>query len=267
MESPIEEEKPLWRRLQGTTYFAWHVRGQARWPFRPLKTILAAQSRRLRGILRHAHRTVPYYRRTLDRLNLRPSDFRTAADLARLPLIDPAELRAEPEQFISEIYSPEACVRLFSSGSTGHPRATLYPVEAILQNAAHGERERAAFLPLLGRRYGYRETVIGAPISADNVFQRIIRTQVWVPSGMPIRRQYLSVLDPPERNLLMINEFKPDVIRSLGSYLAIHFGYLARRGGEFHKPRVITYSSDALPAPIRRIIERNFNKGVSARLQ
>ena len=49
------------------------------------------------------------------------------------------------------------------------------------------------------------------------------------------------------------------MIRSLGSYLAIHFGYLARRGGEFHKPRVITYSSDALPAPIRRIIEKNFN--------
>ena len=239
------------------------MRGQARWPFRPLEIIQAAQDRRVRQIIRHAYQTVPYYRRTLDRLNLRPCDFRTAADLARLPLISPAELRAEPEQFFSKTYASEACLRLLSSGTTGQLRATFYPAEAILQNAAHGERERAAFLPLIGQRYGYRETVIAAPVSADHILQAMIRAYTWVPPGIPIRRQYLSVFDSTQKNSIADKSSSLTLSAAWVPTLPL-FAYLAEHQCDFHQPDIVTYSSEVLPAPIRRIIERNFNKGVSA---
>jgi phenylacetate-CoA ligase len=253
-----EQRKPIWERLKHTAYFAWQARNQARLPFRPLQKNVLAQTRRLQQMIRHAYRTVPFYRQTMDQLGLRPADFRTVADLHRLPLIEPSQLRNHPLQFFSCAYSPEACVRLFSSGSTGEPRSAYHTMEAVLQNAAHGERERAAFLPAVGLGYGYRETVIGAAVSADHVLQKTVRTHTWVPPSLPIRRQYLSVLDPPEKNLSMINEFKPHIIHSLGSYIAMLFGYLKRGGAAFHKPRVITYSSDTLPETMRTVVEKEF---------
>jgi phenylacetate-CoA ligase len=258
MQCLPEQRKPIWERLKNTAYFAWQTKNQARLTFQPLQRSILAQTRRLQQMIRHAYLTVPFYSRTMDRLGLRPSDFRTVADLSRLPSIDPSQLRSDPLQFFSRAYVPEACVQLFSSGSTGEPRSAYHTIETVLQNAAHGERERAAFLPLVGHSYGYRETVIGASVSADHLLQKIIRTHTWVPPGVPIRRQYLSVLEPPEKNIPMINEFRPHIIRSLGSYIAMLFGYLARTDAAFHRPRVITYSSDTLPDNIRGVVEREF---------
>jgi phenylacetate-CoA ligase len=258
MQCLPEQRKPIWERLKNTAYFAWQGTNQGRLPFQSLQKSILAQTRRLQQMIRHAYLTVPFYNRTMDQLGLRPSDFRTVADLSLLPPIDPSQLRSDPLQFFSRAYTPEACVQLYSSGSTGEPRYAYHAIETILQNAAHGERERAAFLPLVGHTYGYRETVIVASVSADHILQKIIRTHTWVPPGVPIRRQYLSVLEPPEKNIPMINEFRPHVIHSFGSYIATLFGYLARADAPFHKPRVIKYSSDTLPDNIRRVVEREF---------
>jgi len=56
----------------------------------------------------------------------------------------------------------------------------------------------------------------------------------------------------------MINEFRPHIIHSLGSYIAMLFGYLKSGAMAFHKPRVITYSSDTLPETIRMVVEKEF---------
>ena len=65
----------------------WHVRHEARLPYLPLADILAMQSRRVQSIVAHAYQTVPYYREVMDSAGLRPTDFRTASDLARLPIL------------------------------------------------------------------------------------------------------------------------------------------------------------------------------------
>lgn len=41
------------------SYTLWHVRREARFPFRPREEILAVQNRRVRAIVLHAYETVP----------------------------------------------------------------------------------------------------------------------------------------------------------------------------------------------------------------
>ncbi|MFH1731449.1 MAG: AMP-binding protein [Planctomycetota bacterium] len=245
-------------RFYWTAYLAGHLRGQAGFPFSALDAVKRAQDRRVRAMARHAYETVPYYRETMDRLGLAPGDLRTAADLARLPLIGPGELQGDPARFMSSAHPIGRCVRLETSGSTGQPRSVCCSANAIFQNAAHGERDRSVMTPLVGRKLGYRETVIGSALSSARKLQQFVRSHAAFPPGAPIVRQYLSVLDSPEENARLINEFRPDIIQSYGSYLGMLFSHLADTAAPFHRPKVVTYSSDALSDSVRRLITERF---------
>jgi hypothetical protein len=72
-------------RLMWNGYLAYHLYGQNRFPFQPPDMIKRVQMRRVRNMVLHAYRTVPYYRETMDRLGLTADHFHTADDLARLP--------------------------------------------------------------------------------------------------------------------------------------------------------------------------------------
>jgi len=209
-------------------------------------------------MVRHAYKTVPFYRDTMDRLGLAAGDLRTAADLARLPLIGPGELQGGPERFMSSAHPAGRCVELATSGSTGQPRSVYYDASAVFQNAAHGERDRSVITPLVGRKLGCRETVIGSTLSSAQKLQHFVRSHALLPRCARITRQYLSVLDSPEENARLINDFRPDIIQSYGSYLGMFFSHLADTGAPFHRPKVVTYSSDALSDSLRRLITERF---------
>src|SRR5215218_3065262 len=89
------------KRLVNTGHMAALAAVERRIPFWPLERIERLQCRRLQSIVRHAYETVPYYRRTMDELGLLPGDFQTVDDLAKLPLIDDATVRQDPDQFAS----------------------------------------------------------------------------------------------------------------------------------------------------------------------
>jgi len=245
-------------RLMWSTYLAYHIRGQARFPFRSLDAIKRVQARRVQSMVSHAYRTVPYYRETMDRLGLLPSHFQCADDLSRLPLLEREQLQRDPESFVSTAHTLNRCLKLRTGGSTGVPCTIYHDTAALFLNAAHGERERSMITFLLGKSFGYRETVIGSPTTTDRIVQEFCQTHGYFPHGIRIKRQYLSLIDPPEKNLALINEFKPDVIRSYGSYLEVMFPYLYKTCQPFYRPKVITYSSDGLSNSVRRLIVEEF---------
>ena len=241
-------------RLAWNAYLAFHVRGQARVPFWSLEAIAQRQSRRVRAMVAHAYRTVPYYRTAMDRLGLRSADFQSAEDLSKLPIVERAALRSDPLAFVSTAYRVADCLKLRTGGSTGVPCTIYHNPAALFQNAAHGERERSMVTALIGRSFGYSETVIGSPTTTDRVVQEFCQARAYFPEPLRIKRQYLSLIDPPEKNLALINAFRPDVVRSYGSYLEILFPYIQATGGPFHTPKCVTYSSDGLSSSVRRLI-------------
>jgi phenylacetate-CoA ligase len=248
-------------RLFWTGYQAYHMRGQAGYPFKPLTAIKLDQARRVRDMVAYAYRHVPYYRDTMNRLGLRPSDFRNAEDLSKLPLLERDQLQRDPEYFVSTAKPLDRYLLIRSGGSTGVPCKVYHDARGLFQHAAQRERERSIISALVGRGLGHRTTVIGLPPPYSSGYEahRFCRDRGLFPSGVSARRQSLSLLDPPEKNIRLINEFKPDIIGGYGSYHSILFPYLKAKGAPFHRPKVVTYTSDALSGPVRNMIEKELN--------
>jgi phenylacetate-CoA ligase len=246
-------------RLFWNAYIAYQMMGQSRFPFKPLEMIKHLQSRRVRAMVAHAYRTVPYYRETMDRLGLKVEDFQNAEDLAKLPLIEPSQLQRHPDYFTSTAQPTSGCLHLRTAGSTGDPRSVYHTPGAIFQNAAHGERERCIVTSLVGRRFGYRETVIVSPNCTAHKLQMFCQSHALFPVRLRINRQYISLMDPTEGNIRLINQFQPDIIHTYGSYLGILFSYLADTGKSFYPPKAITFSSDGLADPVRQMIQERYH--------
>jgi phenylacetate-CoA ligase len=250
----------LLSRLFWTGYQAYHMFGQARYPFKPISLIERDQARRVSKIVSHAYKNVPYYRETIDRLRLRPSDFRNADDLAKLPVLERGQVQRDPKYFTSAVKPLNHYLPLCTEGGTGAPLTMYYDKASLFQLAAQRERRKKIIDNLLNKKYGQRETQI-VPTTTGSCQQsiRFCQEQGIFPQRMKVQRQILTLLDPPESNIQRINEFKPDILKCFGSYLAMLFPLVKETGMPFHRPKVIISTSDHLPKPVRTLIEDNFN--------
>ena len=255
----------LLSRLVNSLYMAYRRQGQGRYPYRPLAQVYADRDRRARRMTAYAYRYVPYYRETMARLGLTPADFQSADDLDKLPILERDQLQRDPEYFTSTAPLARGRLSVRNSGTTGKPCTFYYDSRTLFQDAAYGERARAVMSPLLGRSMGYRLTVIAAPTGSTTRVQDFHGQQAWLPRGVGLPRQHLSVIDPPEVNARLINAFQPEVIQSHGSYLAALFVYLKASGAPLHLPKALRYTSDALPDAARRLIEDQFGIAVFSR--
>ncbi|HUR07930.1 MAG TPA: hypothetical protein VM347_35680, partial [Nonomuraea sp.] len=181
-------------RLYGNAYLAYHLRGQPHFPFKPPREIARARDRRVRQTVLHAYRSVPYYRELLPRLGLSPDDFRTADDLARLPILEREDIQANPRAFLSSAYREDRCLAVRTGGSTGKSLPVLCDSAAVLQSTAYGRRDQAILTRLLGRSYGYREVIFGSSSGITGSTERFGLANIAVPPGLRIVRRYHPVL-------------------------------------------------------------------------
>jgi phenylacetate-CoA ligase len=249
---------PVIAPLYWSAYLAWHARGQARFPFLPYNAIERVQARRVRQIVAYAYRHIPYYRDEMGRLGLTPDDFAGFADLAKLPILERWQLQRDPERFAPRQQPAEGYLTLRSGGSTGESIFTHHDIGDVLQNAAHGERERPILCSLIGGSRSYREAVLTSNNGIAARLQSFSREKAPILRAARTQRLHLLVTDPPAHNIPLLNAFQPDVLNSFGSYLEALFPYIKETGAEFFKPKVVTYSSEALSGKVRRLIEDEF---------
>jgi phenylacetate-CoA ligase len=77
------------------------------------------QLERLRKLLVHAGKQVPYYRTLFERLGFRPEAIRSVKDLRALPFLDKPTIRAHIDQLVSE--TGNTLYRFNTGGSSGEP--------------------------------------------------------------------------------------------------------------------------------------------------
>ncbi len=249
------------KRLYWSAYVGLHYLGQRGYPFRPPDEIRGDQARRLRRILRHAVRFVPYYRETLRRLGLTPEDFRSAEDLARLPVLERRDIQIDPERFHSSAFRRRTCMTIHTGGSTGAPIAIRHELGAMLQTAVHGQRYQEALAEASpGRGRGRtREAWVFPSLRANVHIYRLAWRKYTLLDRRPLAsRLYVSMLDPPEKAVSLINEYKPDVIHTYGSYLEELFAHLQAAGTPFHRVRAAGFGADGLSDEARRLMMDGF---------
>jgi len=246
------------RRLLNTGYVGARVIVERRIPFWPIERVERLQRRRVRAIVRHAYETVPFYRDTMKERGLRPEDFESADDLARLPLLDGVTVRNDPDRFASTRYNDRNRTIAYTSGSTNFVQKKIYwGHDSMLARLAYSERDRVVLNHLLGLDRPQRQVYLFPTDSMVPVLRRFWDTATLSP---PRRadRHILSVDLPLEEVVREIDTIEPDVVFSHGSYADALFRSLADRGTAFAAPRVWMYGADMLSAGAREIMEKRY---------
>ena len=227
------------------------ARLQAHFPFLPESAILTMQQQRAQATVAHAYAHVPYYRETMRRLILTPQDFRSAGDLALLPLIEREQLQRDPEYFRSEQWPAAACVLLQSGGTTGAPITVFRDPPSLLLEAAQRERLRSLVARLAGRRVRYREAAIKPHDSSVSTAITAVRRTSLLPPGVRVKRREFSMLRPPAELIPELDQYGAEVITSYGSYLEALFSHAREHGQRLRPTRVAVFGADSFSATIR----------------
>jgi phenylacetate-CoA ligase len=108
------------------------------------------QISKLRVMLRHCARNVPYYRRLFRDVGFDPESVRDTGDLGSLPLLDKETVRANMKEFLAENIKPGDMLYFTTGGSTGTPLAVY--------NLKHAGGREWAFMLTQWARVGFHYT-------------------------------------------------------------------------------------------------------------
>lgn len=180
----------------------------------------ALQLQRLKKTLHHAYLNVPHYRAAFDAAGVHPDDLTSLADLAKFPFTGKQDLRANypfgmfavPREQVSRIHA--------SSGTTGKPTVVGYTkndIETWANLVARSIRAaggRAGDIVHIAYGYGLFTGGLGAHYGAEKLGCTVIPM-----SG-----------GQTEKQVQLINDFKPDIIMVTPSYMLNIIEEFARQG-------------------------------------
>jgi len=182
--------------------------------------IAALQLKRLQHTLRQAYANVPHYRNAFDAAGVHPDDCRSLADLAKFPFTAKADLRdnypfglfAVPRERLARIHA--------SSGTTGKPTVVGYTKNDIdmwaevMARSIRASGGRAGMTCHIAYGYGLFTGGLGAHYGAE----RLGCTVIPISGGMT------------ERQVSLIEDFKPDIIMVTPSYCLAILDEFNKRG-------------------------------------
>jgi phenylacetate-CoA ligase len=127
--------------------------------------IQAQQNQRVREIVRHAYRSVPFYRRWYDEHGVNVERIAGADDLAQLPVLSKQTVREHYGEMVSTDFARNSLTKGLTSGTTGTPLTIWQTREGAAFQWAIWWRHKARF----GLSLGDRHLVFGArvPVSQN----------------------------------------------------------------------------------------------------
>ena len=201
--------------------------------------------------LRRVYDKVPYYRAKFDAAGVHPDDFTDLADLAKFPSTAKADLRdnypfgmfAVPEQQVARIHA--------SSGTTGKPTVVGYTKRDldiwsdVVARSIRAAGGRAGMKLHNAYGYGLFTGGLGAHYGAE----RLGCTVIPISGGMT------------ERQVQLINDFKPDIIMVTPSYMLAILDEFKKQGLDPRKSslRIGIFGAEPWTNAMREEIEEAFD--------
>jgi phenylacetate-CoA ligase len=171
--------------------------------------ITALQTKRLAWSLKHAYDNVAHYKKAFDEAGVHPDDFRELADLAKFPFTVKTDLR-DNYPFNMFAIPREKLVRVHaSSGTTGKPivvgytRADIATWSSVMARSIRAAGGRSGMIIHNAYGYGLFTGGLGVHYGAE----QLGCTVVPISGGMT------------ERQVQLINDFRPDIITVTPSYM------------------------------------------------
>ncbi|MBV8918718.1 phenylacetate--CoA ligase PaaK, partial [Bradyrhizobium sp.] len=171
--------------------------------------IMALQSKRLAWSLRHAYDNVAHYKNAFDKAGVHPDDFKELADLAKFPFTVKTDLR-DNYPFNMFAVPREKLVRVHaSSGTTGKPivvgytKADIATWSNVMARSIRAAGGRSGMVIHNAYGYGLFTGGLGVHYGAEELGCTVVP----ISGGMT------------ERQVQLINDFKPDIITVTPSYM------------------------------------------------
>jgi phenylacetate-CoA ligase len=182
--------------------------------------IAALQLQRLKWSLRHAYDNVPHYRKTFAAAGVHPEDLKSLADLAKFPFSTKKDLRdnypfglfAVPREKVIRVHA--------SSGTTGKPivvgytKADIDTWANLMARSIRASGGRAGDIIQVTYGYGLFTGGLGAHYGGE----RLGCTVIPMSGGNT------------EKQVQIIQDFKPDIIMVTPSYMLVIAEEFARQG-------------------------------------
>jgi phenylacetate-CoA ligase len=224
----------------------------------PPAQVRELQDEKLRRLVRHAYRDVPYYRSRMQEAKLRPEDIRGQADLHKLPFLTKADVRKHLYfDILAENNDKKNMLKITTSGSTGEP-FVVYADRPQLEfrwAATLRSQEWTGYefgdrcVRLWHQTLGMSQSQI-AKEKLDAFFNR---------------RKFIPVFemrdDKLEEMVREIAAWQPVLMDGYAEALDFLARYLKSRGGRGAldvRPKALMSSAQTLPESSRRLIEEAF---------
>jgi phenylacetate-CoA ligase len=211
--------------------------------------VQSLQLERLKWSLQHAYHNVPHYRRAFDQAKVHPSQLTQLSDLAQFPFTTKKDLRdnypfgmfAVPRQRIARIHA--------SSGTTGKPTVVGYTLKDIdtwahlVARAIRAAGGRTGDTVHVAYGYGLFTGGLGAHYGAERAGCTVIPM-----SG-----------GQTERQVQLIEDFKPDIIMVTPSYMQVLIEEFVRQGldPKASSLKVGIFGAEPWTEAMRKDIERS----------
>jgi phenylacetate-CoA ligase len=196
-----------------------------RFPLEPIEKagldeLRTLQQKRLKATLQHAYANSPVYRRKFDAAGVHPEDCHSLDDLRKFPFTTKQDLR-DSYPFGMFAVPREQCVRIHaSSGTTGKPTVVGYTRNDIdmwsqvVVRSIRAAGARPGELVHISYGYGLFTGGLGAHYGAERLGLTV------VPFGG----------GQTERQVQLINDFRPDIIMVTPSYMLAIADEFERQG-------------------------------------
>ncbi|WP_050436295.1 glycosyltransferase [Chondromyces crocatus] len=215
----------------------------------------ALQDEKLRRMIRHAYRNVPYYRSRMQALGLRPEDIRGQDDLYKLPLLSKSEVRQHLYfDILSENHDKSQVLRIATSGSTGEP-FVCYADRAQLEF-----RWAATLRAQEWTGYQFGDPTVRLWHQTLGMSRsQVLRERA---DAMLSNRTFIPIFELSDDNLdamvRVLEEAAPVLLDGYAEALDFLGRYVKERRPLSVKPRAIMSSAQTLPLASRRLIEQAF---------
>lgn len=216
--------------------------------------VAALQWQRLKRLLEHCHREVPYYQRRWRELGVVPADIRNLDDYAKLPLLTKADIRANFDELQADSWRGRLLTKA-TGGSTGEPMRFGYTRESNDRRTAVMWRGYEWAGSRMGRRTLFLwGGAVGEPTRThqwkDAIYNRLFA------------RHVLNSFHMTEANMAeyadAIDRYRPEIIVAYVGPLVRLAQWLIANKRRIWRPQGIIGAAEALHEFQREIIEQAF---------
>jgi phenylacetate-CoA ligase len=271
-DPPLDRTPPMpaWRKAYWKAYLAsfgathWMMTAeagrqlddlrQAQWLSRARMREL--QELKLRRLVAHAWRHVPYYRKKMQEAGLQPDQVRGLDDLARLPFLTKADVRKHLYfDIMSDNHKKSEVLKVTTSGSTGEPFVCFVDREQLeFRWAATIRAMEWTGWGLGDRQVRLWHQTLG--MSKSQVAREVADAKL-------MRRLFLPAFEMNdeslERFVRTVERYQPVLLDGYAESFNLLARYLKSRPGRIGvTPKGIISSAQSLPDESRRIIEEAF---------